>query len=192
MLSFSPALSRLPAVEYYNGAILTTRLAGEKETEEDRDTRDVIVLENRDVLNEFLSRLNPKLIAMRDGAREALNSSNPDRVRHFSVSLRELFTQVLHQLAPDHEIQEWSSSPEHYSKGKPTRKARLLYICRHINQVPLVRFVEKDIDAAVEFINLFQRGTHAVDAPYTPLQLTALEVRMDSTLRFIFEVSQQD
>lgn len=192
MLSFSPSLSRLPAVEYYNGAILTSRLTGEEETEEDRDTQDGIVLETREVLNDFLSRLNPKLIAMRDGAREALNSTNPDRVRHFSISLRELFTQVLDQLAPDNEIQEWSSSPEHYSKGRPTRKARLLYICRHINQKPLVTFVEKDIDAAVEFMKLFQRGTHAVDALYTPAQLTALEVRMDSTLRFIFEVSQKE
>jgi hypothetical protein len=193
MLSFSPALSRLPAIEYYNGAILTSRLSGEKETETDRDTRDEIVLQNRDVLNDFLSRLNPKLIAMRDGAREALKSTNPDRVRHFSISLRELFTQVVDQLAPKSEIQKWSSSPEHYSStGKPTRRARLLYICRHINQKPLVRFVEKDIDAALEFMNLFQRGTHDVDAQYTPAQLTALEVRMDSTLRFIFEVFQQE
>jgi predicted ABC-type ATPase len=191
MLYLKPALSRLPAVEYYNGAILANRLTGQKETEEDHDTQDGIVLETREVLNDFLSRLNPKLIAMRDGAREALSSTNPDRVRHFSISLRELFTQVLDQLAPDHEIKEWTSLPEHYRNGKPTRKTRLLYICRFINQKPLVRFVEKDIDAAVEFMNLFQRGTHAVDAQYTAAQLTALEVRMDSTLRFIFEVSQQ-
>jgi len=99
---------------------------------------------------------------------------------------------VLHQLAPDNEIQGWSSSPEHYHEGKPTRKARLLFICRHINQMPLVKFVEKDIDAAIEFLNLFQRGTHAVDVQYTPAQLTALTVRMDSILRFILEVSQQE
>jgi hypothetical protein len=191
MLSSSPALFRLPAVEYYNGAILTKRLTGEEETDEDRETQDGIVLETREVLNEFLSTLNPKLIAMRDGARQALNSTNPDRVRHFSISLRELFTQVLDQLAPDHEVKEWTSLPEHYHNGNPKRKTRLLYICRFINQKPLVRFVEKDIDAAVEFMNLFQRGTHAVDAQYTPAQLTALEVRMDSTLRFIFEVSKQ-
>jgi len=191
MLSFSPALSRLPAVEYYNGAILATRLVGE-EDEDDRETQVGITLETQEVLNEFLAQLNPKLVAMRDGARQALNSKNPDRVRHFSASLRELFTQVMHELAPDKRIKAWSTSEKHYHNGRPTRKARLMYICRRINQQPLETFVEKDIDAVLEFLNLFQQSTHGVDVQYTAEQLRALETRMDGALRFLFEISRSE
>jgi Predicted pPIWI-associating nuclease len=191
ILALPPILSRLPTVEYYNGVNLVraTSIAEAEDTEEDY-VRDEIEAETEDVLEKFLLELHPPLARMLSGARQALASDNPDRVRHFSTSLRELFTHVLHRLAPEKGVRAWSDSPAHYDRGRLTRKARLLYISRNINQKPFDAFVEKDIDAALEFLNLFQRGTHEVVVEYTPVQLRALEVRMDSTLRFLFEISQ--
>jgi hypothetical protein len=191
ILSLPPILSRLPTVEYYHGVNLlrATSVDVAEETEEDY-VRDEIEAETEDALEKFLIDLHPPLTRMLSGARQALSSNNPDRVRHFSASLRELFTHVLHLLAPDDEVRAWSNSSAHYDRGRPTRKARLLYISRSINQEPFDAFVEKDIEAALEFLKLFQRGTHEVVAEYTPAQLRALKVRMDSTLRFLFEISQ--
>ncbi|HEY0323474.1 MAG TPA: hypothetical protein VGC66_21130 [Pyrinomonadaceae bacterium] len=191
ILALPPILSRLPTVEYYNGVNLVraTSIAEAEETEEDY-VRDEIEAETENALEKFLIDLHPPLAQMLSGARQALRSDNPDRVRHFSTSLRELFTHVLHRLAPEDEVRAWSNSPQHYDKGHPTRRARLLYISRGINQKPFDAFVQKDIDAALEFLNLFQRSTHEVVVEYTPVQLRALEVRMDSTLRFLFEISQ--
>jgi hypothetical protein len=191
ILSLPPILSRLPTVEFYHGVNLlrATSVDVAEETEGDY-VRDEIEAETEDALEKFLIDLHPPLAQMLNGARQALSSDNPDRVRHFSASLRELFMHVLHRLAPDDEVRAWSNSPAHYDRGRLTRKARLLYISRSINQEPFDAFVEKDIDAALEFLKLFQRGTHEVNTEYTPVQLRALEVRMDSTLRFLFEISQ--
>lgn len=44
---------------------------------------------------------------MWQGAKSALNSTdNPDYARHCAVSLRELFTHVIHRLSPDDEIKK--------------------------------------------------------------------------------------
>lgn len=191
LLSLPPSLSRLPTVEYFNGAKLlrATSIDAAEETE-DEYTDNEIAAETEDELSRYLRDLDPPLVRMLNGARQALNSDNPDRVRHFSSSLRELFTHVLHRLAPDEEVHSWSNSPEHYHGGRPTRKARLLYINRGINQKPFDAFVEKDINTVVEFLKLFQQGTHEVEAEYTLTQLRALEARMHSTLKFLIVISQ--
>lgn len=131
---------------------------------------------------------NSELIIPLNGARKSLRSNNPDRIRHFAISLRELFTRVLHSLAPDEKVGEWSQDPNHYHKGRPTRRARLLFACREINQDPFSNFIEKDIDAVIAFLKLFQKGTHEAKSNFTDAQLTALQNRAESTLRFLLEI----
>jgi len=53
-----------------------------------------------------------------------------------------------------------------------------------------MRFVEKDISAILEFLDLIQGGTHAIVISYTSAQLAALKMRMDGSLRFLISVSQ--
>ena len=86
-------------------------------------------------------------------------SRNPDRARHVTTSVRELFSQVLHGLAPDEEVRAWSSNEQHFQNRRPTRRARLLYICRHINSDPLTRFVEDDVQAALSFVEALNADT---------------------------------
>ncbi len=137
-----------------------------------------------------LEKMNAGLKSMFQGAVYAFNSSNPDRVRHFSTSLRELFTHVLHELSPDDEIHRWSKSKDDFDNGKPTKRARLLYICREINQDRFEKFLNADVKALLEFLNLFQSGTHSIQPGYTNKQMKAMLMRMESTLRFLIEVSR--
>ncbi len=192
LLSLSPRLSRLPAVEYYNGAILSRSISVQEDNEESANSQNEIATETGDALDGFLVRLNPNLVHIRDGARKALNSRNPDRVRHFSSSYRELLTHVIHALAPDDGIRKWSASAEHYHNKRPTRRARLLYISRQINQKPFETFVDNDIDAVLEYFELLHGGTHGVDSSYTPVQLKALQLRIEGAIRFLFEISQAE
>ena len=134
--------------------------------------------------------MDDSLVQLWEGARGAFDSSNPDRVRHFAVSLRELFTHVLQQLAPDDKVRQWSTSPDLFSDNRPTRKARLLFICRDISNGSFIDFIEKDIAAVLELVKLFQRATHQVIVPYTEAQLEALMIRMESSIRFMLEISQ--
>lgn len=147
--------------------------------------------ETESAIEELLGKLNVELMRLLHGARQSLESTNPDKVRHFATSLRELFTHVLHTLSPDDQVKNWSNSPTHYDRGKPTRRARLLYICRSLNHGPFSDFIEKDIDAVLEFLKLFQRGTHEITPTYTDSQLKIMLVRMESALRFLLEIGME-
>jgi hypothetical protein len=196
IISLPPIVSGYPSVEVFNGVSIAEVVTVEpdvseidSEFEEERQQLQVDNQEETEgILEELLGKLNAELIIMLHGARHSLESTNPDRVRHFATSLRELFTHVLQRLAPDDALKNWSSSPEHYDHGRPTRRARLLYICRELNHEPFSKFVEKDIDAVLEFLKLFQRGTHEIIPQYTDCQLRIMLVRMESALRFLLEI----
>lgn len=161
-------------------------------SEERRKKRGELAVETGDALHDLLSELDPRFIVMLEGAAQALMSTNVDRVRHFTVSFRELFTQIIHTLAPDDEIRSWSNDPQHFNNKKPTRKARLLYICRGVNHPPLNDFFKKDIDAALELLDVFQGGTHRVENHLKIKQLVVLKLRMESAIRFILEVNKMN
>jgi len=142
-------------------------------------------IEKVDEASQLLKRVNPRFVSMYEGAIDALYSDNPDRVRHFSVSFRELFTHIMHSVAPDKEIEAWSSDESLFHKGRPTRKARLKYITRGLDSHSFQKYLYATIEATDEFLNLFQRGTHAVDSGYTQSQLDAMRIQADATIRLL-------
>jgi hypothetical protein len=125
-------------------------------------------------------------------SKEAARSENPDRARHVSTSLRELYTHIVHRIAPDSEVQSWTSESSHFHNGRPTRKARLLYVCRHLNHGPFETFVQKDVAAALGFLDLFQMGTHDIVPAFSATQLSSLIQRMEGLLRFLLETSKAE
>ena len=197
ILTLHPRLSELSSVEFFNGADLlrTTSLASEPEDdfEEDRKyVREEISEEIAEVLPVLLSKLNPKLLRLWEGATHARRSSNPDRIRHFATSLRELMTHVMHQLSPDEEIRGWSTSTTDFADNRPTRKARLRFIARDINHGPFTDFIEKDIQATLATFNLFHAGTHVIESSLTEAQLAALQTKVESALYFMILTARGD
>ena len=140
-------------------------------------------------LKYFLPLINKDLINLWNGSKKALKSKNPDRVRHFGISIRELFTNVLHYLAPDKQIKKWSSKNKYYYNGRPTREARLNFICKNINNGTFSQFIEKDIDALLEFIDLFQNCTHSIKPNINDEQLNAMQCRAESTIKYLIIIS---
>jgi hypothetical protein len=197
ILTLPPRLSELPAVEFFNGIDLLRATSfsdePEDEFEEDRqDAREEIAGETDGALPALLSKLNPELLRLWEGARQARRSSNPDRVRHFATSLRELLTHVLHQLSPDDELRTWSSSAADFANNRPTRKARLRFIAREIDHGPFTEFVEKDINATLAAFNLFHAGTHAISSRLTEPQLAALQAKVESAIYFMIMTARGD
>jgi hypothetical protein len=197
ILALPPAVSELPTNEFFAGVDVAIASAGSDiEDEEDdlgddrRSVRREIAVETGDGLHALLVKLDPELVRMREGALRALASDNPDRVRHFTVSYRELLTHVLHRLSPDEALRAWSSSPNDYANGKPTRDARLRFITRGINHGPLTDFFKKDIAAMIAVFNLFNGGTHAVTSSHTEAQLLALKTKAELTLLFLLETAR--
>lgn len=100
------------------------------------------------------------------GAKETYISKNPDKVRHVSISLRELIGDILHNLAPDEKIKSKLSDKKYYKNNKPTRQARLKYIlCEKKNySSKIYKLLDKDIEAAVELYNLLSGGVHKINS----------------------------
>lgn len=194
MASFPPIVSGGPPLEILTSARVLdclSRRSSELESIEIDSRVDSDLEDELDAtIDDLLAALNTELRSVWLGAKEALRSGNPDRGRHVVVSLRELVTHVLQALAPDDEVQSWTSDPSHFRDRRPTREARVLFVCRGVNHGPFAKFVSADVRASIEFIGLFQRGTHELSVSFSEMQLRALVTRTESLLRFLLVTSR--
>ncbi len=185
----SPSISRIAPLEYFSAANLLEAISVEEDTAPEEELlKNEIQYENEILLSSHLPRIDAGLYKMWKGAIEAYDSNNSDRVRHFSTSIRELFTHLFHILAPDNAIKKWTTDTAHFHEGRPTRKARLLFICRNINNDPFNTFIKKDVDATIAFIDIFQKGTHDIDPVFSPTHLVTIKSKAENTLKFLLEI----
>lgn len=154
------------------------------EADDDQEPEPLLSLDNE------LASLDERLLILLHGARQSLKSDNPEKVRHVTTSVRELFTHTLHQLAPDSEIKFWTSDESHYHNGRPTRRARLLFICRTFSCDPLTKFIEDDVRAALSLVDTLNAGTHTIESKLTQSQLQAIIYRMESLILFLLKASR--
>jgi Predicted pPIWI-associating nuclease len=203
--SMPQELRALPTTEAFTSAEVVEELAlepaaesgenSEEEAEgreERRGIRMDIKAEAQQQLRPALQDLDPRLVKLWDGGLQAIASTNPDKVRHFTVSLRELTREVMHRLAPDQEVKKWNTDPDLYHQGRPTRKARLQYICRSIDQPVYGDFVTINYKVFMETVEGFNKGTHLSDADFTKEQLDALETRAAQALLFLLRLGSRN
>ena len=140
----------------------------------------------------LLQQVDPGLARPYIGARDALYGNNADRARHILSSLRELWNHLLRRLAPDDLVAAWipgvSNQKDLLHEGKPTRRARVLYVCRELNNDPLTDFLIHDTRALVKLIELFGR-IHELETELTDEQLRAILLRTNSWLMYILQIS---
>ena len=141
----------------------------------------------------ILKQLHPDIAKVIEAAGQALKGSNSDKARHVLASLREGFNHLLHRLSPDENVLEWindeNKPADFLYDGRPTRRARFLYICREVNFEPLEKFFEKDIQATLELINVFQR-MHDITPNLTDAQLRIIVAKTESAILFILRLIQ--
>lgn len=189
--NINPSITRIIPAERFAGSNLLEVISVEEE-ERQQNTREAVIQlsnDNEISLHLYLPKVKNGLVNMWTGAVQTLQSDNIEKQRHFIVSLRELFTHVMHELAPDKSIKNWSQNPQHYDKNnKPTRKARLEYIYRDINNKEFGDFFSKDIEATLTFIDIFQKATHRIENNFSDQQLLAIKAKAETTLNFMLEV----
>jgi hypothetical protein len=188
-VNINPALSKQASIEYFTSANLLETISIEEDIcFEEEVIKNKILYENEISLNEYLPKIDSGLYRMWQGAIEAYHSENTDKIRHFVTSIRELFTHLMQKLAPDKEIRSWTSEESLFHEKRPTRKARLLYICRNISNDPFNKFVNKDVEATLAFIDIFQRGTHKINPYFTSNHLLTIKSKAEGTLKFLLEI----
>lgn len=170
--------ARSPAIEIYSAsqAAAVISLPASEFPPVDAEIEGII----NDTVDEFeerLSSLAPALVEVYRGGTAVLEIGGPDWRRQTMVSFRELTTHVMHILAPDAKVQPWAK-PEHFDKGKLTRKARLEYIFEPVASGELVGFVKADLKASIELFDLLNNGTHRLSSKATAAQLRYLRARV--------------
>jgi len=172
-----------PTIETHNISIVTGRLLNSEILRQDPF---VVIMPEETKLLGWLTTLDPWLPKMLQGAKHVIYDQNPDRCRHFASSYRELCTHILHLLAPDGCIKNWTQDPIRFDdKGRPTRKARLLYIARNYNNKHLVNFLIKDFENQMDWLNDVE---HRLYADYSDSELLLLHDRFLSLLGFIMQI----
>jgi hypothetical protein len=176
------AIRYYPTIEMHNTAVVTGRLimGGDFKYEAEE-----VITPDTDQVLAWLRDLDPFFPTMLEGARQSIYSQNPDRCRHFASSHRELCNHILHSLAPDDTIKGWTNDPNHFHEGRPTRKARLLYIVRNYQNGPFVDFFIQDFSNQMDLLNADE---HRKSQKYTESQLSLLHWRFLSALKFLMEI----
>lgn len=193
VLEVPSSLTELPAGEFVNHSALVVSTS-EAEVDEDaaeaqREVTSELAIETSDYLTILVAEINPELTHLLSGAREAYDSQHTDYVRHFVTSYRELFTHLLHALAPDAAVEKWTTDPGHFHNNRPTRRARLLYLTRDLGPM-FGGFMCANVEAALAFIDVFQKGTHGIKPSFTSEQLADMKNRTEGLLRFMLTANQ--
>jgi len=196
-----PDLTRLPAFAlpgatrevFTTGHVLDRiTIPDEPPRERDASERQLIMEMERETCGciGMLQAVDPALARPYIGAHDALRGRNPDRARHILSSLRELWNHLLHRLAPDEHVLAWvpkGDNDELLQNERPTRRARVLYVCRNLNHEPLTDFVVQDTRALVKLVEFFNR-VHEINPELTDEELRALLLRTDSWLIYILQI----
>ena len=138
----------------------------------------------------LLREIDPHLAELLRGAQDAFEGHNADRVRHVLSSLRELWNHVLRSLAPDHAVRSWTNKAQNFHDGKPTRRARVLYICRSLADAPLIDFVLQDASSLTTLFSIFNR-VHELNPAFSDSQLRALLLRTRSALTYLLQICKE-
>lgn len=139
----------------------------------------------------LLASVHPDLVPVYRGAWEAFESRSGDRARHVLASLRELLTHLLHTLAPDSMVKGWSNDPEHFHQNRPTRSARIRFVCRSLEADSFGTFLNNDTKALLELIDLLHR-VHELRPCFTDQQLRALIIRTESWIVYLLRVNAEN
>lgn len=184
-LALPDSIRYYPTIETHNISIVTGSLINSETFPQ--EVFEVIVPDETK-LSGWLTTLDPSLPNMIQGAKLVIYDQNPDRCRHFASSHRELCTHIFHLMAPDECIKKWTQDPNRFDdKGRPTRKARLLYIARNYANKHLVDFLIKDFENQMSWLNDVE---HRLNADYSDSELLLLHNRFLSFLGFIMQICE--
>jgi len=125
------------------------------------------------------------------GAIQAASSNNPDKARQTMASLRELTTHILHRLSPDADVKKWSSKPEHYHNGQPTRACRIEYIFRGCVGSTIRPYIENEVKFTKDFMDFLNGGTHSLNSRLNACDLRFAIYKTESLLLLLLKYARE-
>lgn len=194
----TPAYVRkYPGLSYYKTNLIINELnknqdkpVSQEEDEDDKNLSKPIFKIIEGKLVELLNSFDDNLLKLYKGAIQAYHSDNLDKLRHFAVSFRELFNTVIHSLAPDSKIKNWSTTKEDYYNGRPTRRARIKYILDECQNNYFLNYFHLDINAILDLIRMVNKATHTIEQPFSPIIIKSIKEKMEYTIYILLLLSK--
>lgn len=141
-----------------------------------------------DEVHDVLARVHPDLAAMYRGARQAFDDRQDDYPRHVLTSVRELWNNLLRILCPENELLNWIDGRKQLlHDDKPTRAARMQYVCRAFESSPLASFLKADAKVYVEFHGVLSR-LHNLEPGLSDSELELLLLRSEQFLEYVLRI----
>jgi hypothetical protein len=162
-----------PSTNLLNASVVTETLLAEDGSE------DALEVLSHDplALDALIIEWRPSLLEPLKGSRHALNSRGPDYIRQHGASLRELMRAALHALAPDAEVLSWAQQNQLIdNKGRPTRRARVTFICTLGTPTPYADLVTRVVDHYLSVVDFLDKGVHRIQISAPDDQHAKLQV----------------
>jgi hypothetical protein len=141
-------------------------------------------------VSQILENVSEDLHNRWKGAIFALKPENPDAARHFCASIREVFTEILENFAPDNDVKNMEDC--HFTlEGKPTRKSKLIYLLSKNGAVDtggIENFVDNDIKNITDLFGVFNQATHGAAGRHNMNTLLAIKNRVMAGIIFLSTV----
>lgn len=199
-LSFLDEFPRIEAYAHANllrglswGGSAKPRKQEQEQEQEDPRLKEEIAEQSSATLQGLLAVHYSDLVHMWHGAKSAFHSGNPDYVRQYSSSQRQLLLELLRRAATDDQVRKWTSDPEHFwnrnTNNQPTWKARILYLCGKADRQRFGHFIVLDAESALEVYDRLNRGVHRVPPDFGRREITDLQIRADNLVLFVTMLS---
>jgi len=108
-------------------------------------------------LKEALWQIKPSFYKRLLGAKQSANSNNVEKIRHISVSLRELLKDIINTIVPTDEVKNNYGSN---LNGNPSLELKIDYFFKDITSSSLAGFVKDDVKLIKQIIGVLNAGVH--------------------------------
>lgn len=138
-------------------------------------------------LEYLLARLNPAFAVQLRGAMLRIEERGPDWLTQAAVSLRRVLLGVLHTAAPNDLVLPWVTKRKTQvdRQGRPTRRARIDWLCGSIRHEDDRESVRAKLDSALAALDLLNRAIHSNECPELEESFTSVSARIKSAIRHI-------
>jgi hypothetical protein len=138
-----------------------------------------------------IGELGTEGLAIIDSIKNILATSQPDLIRLLANQLRELIRKLIDYFASSNEVLEWITDKSDVENGRPTRRARIRYLCRNRNSVAMQRFLSKDTESLLEFIDCLQKLVHGKSVQWDRLAALSIASRAEKWIELILLVGRK-
>ena len=138
-------------------------------------------------LEYVLARVNPAFAAQLRGAMLRIDERGPDWLTQASVSLRRVLLGMLHHAAPNELVlpELTKRKMQVDQQGRPTRRAKIDWLCESISHEASREFVRAKLAAALAALDLLNKAIHSNECPELEESFSAVFASVRSAIRHI-------